>query len=106
MWDNELKEPSQVTAEFVQVGVILTNLDKDRDKDKTITVEDVVVNLAFHDDGKPKIVRSFAEMLASMFLFSRGTPIHFIVLTDERSLKVLYCIVLFALYCIVRIGLY
>ena len=31
LWDNELKEPGQVTAnaEFVQVGVILTNLDKD-----------------------------------------------------------------------------
>ena len=72
----------QVTGDhFIHVGMILTNvLGKTKHFQNNLTVEFQMF------DKKSKMLTQFEKMLQSLFLYSRGTPLHFIFITDEESL--------------------
>ena len=67
---------------YIHTGMILTNvLGKTKHFQNNLTVEFQMV------DKKPKMLIQFEKMLQSLFLYSRGTPLHFIFLVDEESLE-------------------
>ena len=66
---------------FIHIGLILTNvLGKTKHFQNNLTVEFQMF------DKKSKMLTQFEKMLQSIFLYSRGTPLHFIFITDEESL--------------------
>ena len=68
--------------QYIHTGMILTNVQgKTKHFQNNLTVEFQMV------DKISKIVLQFKRMLHSLFLYSKGTPLHFIFLTDEESLE-------------------
>ena len=67
--------------EYIHVGMILTNvLGITKHFNNNLTVEFQM------RDKKSKMLTQFEKMLQSIFLYSSGSPLHFIFLTDEESL--------------------
>ena len=60
-----------VDESFVHIAMILTNLDNRK------------------SEGMTTIMIKFKKMLKSIFLYSSGTPIHCIFITDEESMLVI-----------------
>ena len=84
VFHSELLNISQIRVtgdHFIHVGMILTNvLGKTKHFQNNLTVEFQMF------DKKSKMLTQFERMLQSLFLYSRGTPLHFIFITDEESL--------------------
>ena len=84
VFHSELLNVSQIRVtgdHFIHIGMILTNvLGKTKHFQNNITVEFQMF------DKKSKMLTQFEKMLQSMFLYSTGTPLHFIFITDEESL--------------------
>ena len=69
---------------FIHIGLILTNvLGKTKHFQNNLTVEFQMF------DKKSKMLTQFEKMLQSIFLYSRGSPLHFIFITDEESLPII-----------------
>ena len=61
---------------FIHVAMIMTNVfGNSKEKPPAIEIE------------KPKLLQTLEKMLRSLFKYSTGTPLHFIVFTDEPSRK-------------------
>ena len=84
VFHTELLNISQIRVtgdHFIHIGMILTNvLGKTKHFQNNLTVEFQMF------DKKSKMLTQFEKMLQSLFLYSSGTPLHFIFITDEESL--------------------
>ena len=65
-----------VDDSFVHIAMVLTNLEKHSEENKK-------------SEGKTTIMIKFKKMLKSIFLYSSGTPLHCIFITDDESMPVI-----------------
>ena len=84
VFHTELLNISQIRLtgnDYIHIGMILTNvLGKTKHFQNNLTVDFQM------RDKKSKMLTQFEKMLQSLFLYSSGTPLHFIFITDEESL--------------------
>ena len=87
VFESGLRPPSNlvhVDESFVHLGMILTNV-----AGTTKHQDNIKIEFLKNSDGMTKMLVKFKKMLASIFLHSSATPIHFIFITDKESVPII-----------------
>jgi len=72
-----------VGRDYVHTGVILAHVAGKSAKEADVEV------VFEKQDGKTVVLKTFTTMLESILEYSVGTPIHFIIITDQDSLRII-----------------